>query len=420
MNQTGQPAVLTYLPSVSDEAWQVRAWPELVAEFEIGAEQMPAFDSHCRQFARQWTIICYLFGIGPQIPPMNASMDGLGAHTRRMACEKFGLEPKKLTEELGALRANWSAKQGLSGMGGAEASDPEGAAAAAKATKASAPGNQTDLLGLAGGENGPIGRALEAEPLGALELTREDLLSREKLLEEFDFVEGTFDFQWEERVGDQVVTRKRDPAERRMERNWFINRLHELARMFREPRSASLARQVITNELWLRRYEILMTGLKPTSDAATILDKRRQNAQETLQKLLQELDEMFPDLGLKSKLKLHGVLSDVQQAMMDYYGRDDNRLLNYLGTAAEIEVMLRMSEQAPSPQFRFDVAVLAQEAAAALFDPKWRSKLKSGVLSKLRKGFMGAVTLVRETSGEPLLDLEDEASWPEEPGLKKG
>jgi hypothetical protein len=333
---------------------------------------MPAFHDASARFPRSWLVARRLFGVSPLIPPADAKPEDLVCWARSQVAAQLGSTEAQVKDELTALRGRWKAS-----------TDP--------------------VKELAAGLAAPSAAEPSAPPT--------EFFAEEKLLEEFDFPEDMFEFEWEEKLGKEVRTVGRTKDAQRRERNWFIKRLGEMQRMLREPRSAPLARQAIMNELWLRRYEAQMHRLNPVSSEGVSMSKRIMETQSAMKEQLDELDDMFPELGLASKVKFRAVISDFIAAVRDYYAKEDNRMINYLGTAPEISVLMRQNQQAPTPQYRGDIALTAQEAAAGLFDPNFRSQLKASELKKYREGVTAGIMKVREDSGEPLIDLEDDNQW---------
>jgi hypothetical protein len=361
--------LIEYTPMASTDKWHVERAEEFIIEFDL-SNARSSFETQLVQFhelglqnKRPWLICRRLFGIGPMIPPPDADPKDLRPLSRQELCADFGIEPDQLRAELDALRALWKAQ-----VTHQERSEPAAAA-----------------------EHLP-------------QAPKETLNFGEDILLEFGFEDTMFNVtSYNPQTKEDVA---RSAAANRVERNWFCKRIQEWAKMLSEPGAGAVAREALLNELYLRRFGQEMSVLGPTSKKWQDLYESKKQIEEVYQKQIANLQEMFPEIATANKTGFKFVISDIIRAHRDYYAHQDRQLVDKLNTAAEIEVLIRQSAQAPEPKYRFGMNMAIVEAIHNLHDPDWRPQFKHAVLKKLDAGFKEGVARMREALNEPLVDLE--------------
>jgi hypothetical protein len=373
---------LEYRPLTSGERWRVERFEALAVEFGLAlnepggspalrwSEIMGVFHEIVCTHARWWLFVRRLFGVMPLVPGANAHPDEMRAWSRAELCEAFGISIDDLKEEIEAVRGLW--------------------------------GNHVR-------EAEPV-EATANEPGGSPALRGEEtpLLVEENLLDEFGFSESMFVVEWAEKSGDLEVQKKRSDEENRKEKAWFCRRLEEWARMLREPMAHTIARECLLDELQLKRIEADMFQHKSGAPAHSSLQKTRAQLQTNYSTRLDQLQEMFPEMGVAGKVAFKAILSDLFMGYTKAIASGDFKLLDRVRTAAEISVDLRQSVQVPVVKHRLGQTLYIIEAMHGLFDPNWRTKLKPGFLRKMDTGFAESVDRVRRESNEALVDLMKE------------
>lgn len=349
------PVFLEYTP-LPGEQWRVERFDLLAAEFLLDApwdEQMALIHGLACVHTRRWLIVRRLFGIGPLI---STTEEDLSILSREQVCQSLSIVPKELQAELDALRAQW------------------------QSLRAS---NQRE-------QKPPQEDAKAEVPAGEFKFGHE-------ILEKHGFPEMMF----------TEFDSKRSPEQNRLERDWFAKRASEWDRMLSEPMAESIAREALLNELYLRRLQMEMTVLSPSSKRWQELLAAKNDIEVRREAQLEKLQGMFPESSLAGKISFRAVISELNQAHREYYANGDRGLMDRMFTNAEIEVLLRQSVQQQQPQYRFGLTVAVVQAMNNLYDPNYRSRIKLGVFKKLDAGFRHAVNLAREELNEPLVNLEE-------------
>ncbi|HEV2330562.1 MAG TPA: hypothetical protein VGY56_17415 [Verrucomicrobiae bacterium] len=350
------PVFLEYTP-LPGEQWRVERFDLLAAEFLLDApwdEQMALFHGLACVHTRRWLIVRRLFGIAPLISTTDEDLSTVG---REQLCERLSITAKELQAELDALRAQWSV------------------VAVRKDQQKSA--NQ-------------YSEKTEEQP-------REEFKFGHEILEKHGFPEMMF----------TEFDSKRTPEQNRLERDWFAKRASEWDRMLSEPMAESIAREALLNELYLRRLQMEMTVLSPSSKRWQELLAAKNDIEVRREAQLEKLQGMFPESSLAGKISFRAVISELNQAHREYYAGGDRGLMDRMFTHAEIEVLLRQSVQQQQPQYRFGLTVAVVQAMNNLYDPNYRSRIKLSVFKKLDAGFRHAVNQAREELNEPLVNLEE-------------
>jgi len=348
------PAILEYTPIGSADQWRVERFDLLAAEFLFDApweQQMSLFHELAVAQVRRWLIVRRVFGIAPLIS--NADED-FSILTREQVCALLAIQPKELQAELDALRAQWR-------------------------NTASRQAEESEAKNL--------------EP----ELPATDFKFGHEILEKHGFPEAMF----------SEFDAKRSLEQNRLERDWFAKRVTEWDKMLSEPMAESIAREALLNELYLRRLQVEMTVLSPSSKRWQELLAAKNDIEVRREAQLETLSEMFPESSLAGKVSFRAVISELNQAHRDFYANGDRQLIDKIFSHAEVEVLLRQSVQQQEPQYRFGLNVAIIQAMHGLYDPNFRSRIKLSVFKKLDAGFRAAVNQVREELREPLVNLEE-------------
>ncbi len=346
----------TPLGSSGSDQWRVERFDLLAAEFLLDAPwegQMTMFHELACAQVRRWLIVRRLFGVAPLI---SASDEDFSILARGQVCTLLSIQPKELQAELEALRAQWR----------------------------NAAGRKSD------GEN------QNEEAAGPPTVPHGELIFGHEILDKHGFPEAMFEFD-----------SKRTPEQNRLERDWFAKRVTEWDKMLSEPMAESIAREALLNELYLRRLQVEMTVLSPSSKRWQELLAAKNDIEVRRETQLEKLSDMFPESSLAGKVSFRAVISELNQAHRDYYANGDRQLIDKIFSHAEVEVLLRQSVQQQEPQYRFGLNVAIVQAMHGLYDPNFRSRVKLGVFKKLDAGFRAAVNQVREELREPLVNLEE-------------
>ena len=361
------PAILEYTPLGNSESWRVERFDLLAAEFLLDApweERMTMFHELASGQVRRWLIVRRLFGVAPLI---STAEEDFSVLTREQVCALLSIQSKELQAELDALRAQWAST------------------ARADLPQSKSGNSQTET---------PAGGPAPAE----LKFGHE-ILERHGFPDEM-FAVSVFDPKKREET-------PRSQEQNRLERDWFAKRVTEWEKMLSEPMAESVAREALLNELYLRRLQVEMTVLSPSSKRWQELLTAKKDIEIRREAQLEKLSAMFPESSLAGKVSFRAVISELNQAHRDYYANGDRQLIDKIFTHAEVEVLLRQSVQQQEPQYRFGLNVAIVQAMHGLYDPNFRSRVKLSVFKKLDAGFRQAVNQVREELREPLVNLEE-------------
>jgi hypothetical protein len=368
---TTVPAVLEFKPLDRAEMWRVDKFDALAAEFEFRAgdwaQTMGWFMAFAVSQTRPWRMVRLLFGVAPKIPPADTHPDDLRLWTR----SELQADGYEVQAELDALRTMWRGHLKREGRSEKE----EG-------------GNQT--------VTGP--------PQNALGLD-------DQLLERFQFSERIFKITvWDptaENGNGKGAEIQRPQSENRVERDWFIGRVKEWAKMLGDPIAGPIARSALMNDLYLRRLETeIATAASKNRDR---LYEQKGALEEAYQEQVAQLQKMFPEMQVAGRVTFRGVISDLILAHQDYYARADRRLVDKVHTATELEFLMREANagaERVGPRLRFGLNVAITEAIHGLYDPNFRRQIKPGVLQKIDAAMQAALVAAREAQGEAVVDLE--------------
>jgi hypothetical protein len=108
---------------------------------------------------------------------------------------------------------------------------------------------------------------------------------------------------------------------------------------------------------------------------------------------------------LAGKYALRASLSEITEGIQRYQSKGDNRLVDGLFTAAEIQLLMHRSVQSPTPNYRMGAVIYLLEAKAGLWDPNWQTQFKDAQLGRLDRAFQAALVAAGNESGEHVPDL---------------
>ena len=200
---------------------------------------------------------------------------------------------------------------------------------------------------------------------------------------------------------------------------WMAGRLEACEAVLHHPQVGEMMRMALLAELDLRR---LMTKMARTSKE--ILETKVEERQKTLEReydwafkkrteltkayqdQVEKIDAIFPVMKQAAgQLSWRQVVSDFIVCHTEWQKNPANAPADGVFCPGEIEVLMRMSMQAPEPQYRADLVVYLNQARAFLWDPKWDGKFAPGTMKKLRAGFTSAAVETSKADGETLVDL---------------
>lgn len=363
------PEMLMYRTRVG-ERWRCEKFALLAAEYlKVGETDyvalMTFFHEVACRFPRSWFIVRRLFGVSPVVLPVDASTDDYLPMSRPMIMDAMGLTPEQLTAELDALRAVW--------INARESSERDSVQALERDAPPTLPRSDAPDA-----SDAPDGTAT---------------------LHEFGFDESAFDLQG------------RTPELNARERAWFVIRVEHFRKTLMEPMVADLARQILVNELTLRRLEYeLMGKMVGTAEWRRSADAKRELERLYLEQL-SNLDDIYPwKSSIGGKVTFKGCVSEMFLAKQQYYANGDTRLVDKIRTAAEVDIDFRQSVQSPEPRYRYGQNLYLIEAIDPrnLWDPNFSSQFKYRTLKKVDQIGKMAIDQGRRLLGEELPDLMSE------------
>jgi hypothetical protein len=365
------PKILEYTPATALERWQVEKFEILAAYFGLigkWEDAMARFHGFAEADTQRWFYVRRLFGIMPLIPTANMHPDDLKVWTREELCERNAITKDQLTEELTHLRIAWEGWQ----------------------TEQSRTGNNVAMT-------------------PAEKTSSETLQFGEDLLEKFNFEKSLFEVEMYDSTRPiEVRSYKRAAEKNRQEMNWFIEKLlrPEWQKMLSDPLAGPMARMALINELYLRRFDMEMMQFMPTHPKWKELSVAQKAIQSQYQDQMDSLAEKFPELGVAGRVSFRAVISDLNLAHRQYYGKKDNRLWDRIHTSSEIVFLNRTSAQLPQPRYRLSWHVAVVEAMHGLYDPNFRSQLRKPDLKRLDLGYRRGVEEAKREMPEPEVNLE--------------
>lgn len=360
------PRVIEYQPFPDQAQWRVERFDLLTAEFDLTADgpaesrwkrSMEFFHIALCGHKRQWHIIRRLFGVMPLLPASDATPDDLRCHTREEICAELGISDKDMVAELVAAKA----VHGLQSK---------------KAEEKKAPAKL------------PMGLGEEDE-------------SGADILRKIGINEAVF-------AGDEDT------------RKWFVEQAKGWKTALDEPMSSTLAAQCLMNGIELRKIRKELSGLSITSENYSSTKRLMEAMEERYEKQMAAVAKMCPWIGqVDGKISFKGTLSELIAGYREYYASGDNRLLDRVRTAGEIEVDHRRSQQAPHIRYRLGQTLYIIEAMHNLHDPNFRSQLDQRKLAKYDQIWRRVAEESADELGEPIPDLRKDGPEGEYDELRK-
>lgn len=344
--------------SISGEPWRCWKSAELAAEFGLTAGEVAEFHAVAQAMPRSWLIVRRLYGLVPVVPAPGTEPEDLRPWGAPELAASLGLTRPQMQSELHALRGHWDGRK-----------TPVLAAPAAEAP------------------------AAPREEL-ALE-TPEQVLARQ----------GFPDIQF----------RTQAEGER------FLKRVEDFAPLLREAAASGMARELLIHELRIARLDAQLdapNAMRENGAEWRLLLKTRTELSERYEGLMKLILDKFPwAQQVAGKVTLKGVMSEITAGILAYKARGDTQLLDGVHTALEIQVLCRMSAQAPQPRYRAGKVVYLNEARAGLHDPSWQSQLTKGFVKRADACWAETYAQLAREAGDPLPDLEKEGPEGEYPKL---
>lgn len=329
--------------------WVCNHFDELAGEFEtVTPELLPRFHQAASLNERRWRYVRRIFGLRPVIPPADISEDDLRDWTREELCKADGVTRSQLKQELDAVRGVWVAF-----------------------LKTSAPA------------------AVEPEPEKPKATPTYELnLADDPLLKEFNF-----------RVKFADAT----------ERDWFVAKVRDFETVLREKMVSGLAHSACLTALRLHRlsyrldtYEEKHIGGKEWKADYELTNKITDEYNRQLKQIL----DLCPAAShLAGKMAFQPMISTITQALMEAVTDPQQRLIDGLFTALEIQVLHRISVQAPDPQYRLGWVVGMNASRAGLFDPNWKCPYPEKFMACVTKAYNATFVAASQEAGLPVPDL---------------
>ena len=228
----------------------------------------------------------------------------------------------------------------------------------------------------------------------------------DRLLERFNFSERLFKISVYDPLanGGKGGVVPRADTENRAERDWFVSRVTEWAKMLSDSIGGPLARSALMNEMTMRRLESEIAVADPKQRAA--LYEQKAAEVRDYKASIEELQRMFPEMAVAGKVSFRAVVSDLVLAHQDYYGNADRQLVDKVFTVTEIEFLTRTSAQVEA-RYRFSLNLAIVACINGLYDPNFRQRFKPKVLKLIDAGFRAGMEAARAAQREKLVDLEN-------------
>ena len=306
--------------------------------------------SMSRMGQRGWTIVRRLFGIMPIIPKGDTSADDMRTWGREELRENMGMESKDLAAELDRMRGFW---MGLN----------------AKTAELPLPA--------------PLAAELKFEA--------------DQLIEKYQMT--------------KLLLREEVP--------WMAQRLDDWSILLDSPQVGEMARITLLTELELRRMtnelsEISKQKIEATTQEKTESLSDRYNAlfkligqtRTNYQTQMESIDKINPFMKqVTGAVSMKGVWSDAVELHTRWMADPANVPVDGIFTIGEIQVLCRMSQQAPDPQYRASMALYAAAARAHLWDPKWSGAYAPRLHARIDKAWVAVFKEITGAEDEQLVDL---------------
>lgn len=350
------PSLVEY--HYAGEDWRCEKFDELVAEFEtVTLEMLERFHQAAMVNGRRWTFVRRLFGMKPIIPPPSTDYEDLRVWSRDELCEKFQLSRPQLKAELDAVRGTW-----------------DGFLKASVSQESPRSNVQSPKSG----------QEPDAKP------TFELNLADDPILKEYSF---------------------RVTFSNGEERDWFIGKVKDFEPVLREKIVSGVAHTACLTALRLHRlnYRLDTFDEKDVGSASykAAFNFAKEVAEDYNKQVKQILDLCPSASQLAGKMALQPVVSTITQCLIEA-ATGETRLVDGLFTAAEVQVLARMSVQNPTPRYRMGWVVLMNSAKAGLFDPNWKPPFDDKFSKLLTDAWNTSFAAGAKESGMALPDLEQD------------
>jgi hypothetical protein len=359
---------------VGKDPWRVNQGSQFVPFFRLESGQPAKFifwASSRPDLAAPWTVTRLFFGIEPLIQSGERSDADLYGNSLSIdeIAELRKCDADEVKMELQVIAAAWKAAQKQLPI---EASD----AATATVEKYTAPADQPPAIDL-----------IIDQPLSPVQ---------QEVLRFRGFSPKDFG-------GDKAS--KRSPEQDNMEMQVLYSRLSELKKVFDEPMAKEIGRQVMINEILLRRIdqELLKMEVKDAKFAA--LRETKQEIEATLLKQMAEIEKICPFIkGAINKMTAIGAFSDLARGYMEWHRDKTHQVIDGMFTNYEIQAEMRESQQLPA-HYRPGWVAAMLEARAGLFDPGFRRSMANSKCKILDMAFQAAAKAYNDRWGIKLPDL---------------
>lgn len=338
------------------DPWRCHHLDRLKAD--LGEQVTPeATHAALQHQSRLWRVARRLYGLRPVIPdPASLDTDDLKDWTPAALAKALGITPKDLQTEVTAMRGMVEAARGRRTEDGRQAAKPEPKLADNLFEAAKARGEFTD---------------------------------DDELLKHHGIYSAGMD---------------------REDRRWLAERARDWRQALDHRQGRAMARQALMNEFEIRRMRAALLKLDPAEKSQQVeyrmMTQAVTEAEKAYRNQLDQLDKVVPWMGLAGRgVKLSASLGDCTRAMQDYYHDGNRALIDGIHTAAEVEILLRMSDQSPHPKYRAGWVAHANAAIAGLFDPHWQNPFPPAVTRRLDLAFKEAYAAAAREDGVHVPDL---------------
>lgn len=392
----------------SDEIWRVNRFDWLASEFRVEAGKLAAFHAIAAAQPRPWQIIRLLYGVRPVLLPVGTDAEYLREWKRAEIAAHLGIPVPAIRDDLDYVKLVWR-KHARKLARSVQAAEMAVVKESLTTEKETAP---------------PVIRAPRAPRKARVEKVGGDALNAPP---PDDFDEVILPPMEDARAqalltlfgfGDDIFAESgRSEVEAVAERDWFAGRLNDLRKMFEEPRVSTLARQAIINEMIIRRLDARLCRCVAGSGLFATIQETKQAVEAEYRIQWAKINDIFPWASeAASKVRVTGVLGDFVQGVQQYMADGDNRILDGVRTAFEIQVDMRESQQLEI-RYRPGQAAAIREAIDHLLDPEYKRLLPDYICRMMDEGFREGARRVREQLGLTVPDLEDDGPKGEYPPL---
>lgn len=402
---------LEYTPPGSTDVWKIEKFEWLANEFVVRRDQLALFHATACRFEKPWRIVRMLYGINPVVMPIDCDADYMKVLSRFEIAVKLGLDADLLEDQLDIILQVWRTATRYDEPKEIPAEEPKQAATPTAPVpvakpqpppqpKAAKPKAVTRKI-----KEATSGGAEVITKIAPIQLPELENAAHAELLQRYGFADDTF--------GDS----ERDIQLAEAERQWFILRLIDLQKLFDEPAVATLARQALLSEVFMRRLDAKMCLEEVESAKFAHLQEIKNGIESQYAKTWDKITGIVPwATQVGNKIGFAGVLSDIVLGVREFMARVDNKIIDGIRTALEIQVEMRSSVQ-HEIRYRPGQTAALVEAKANLWDPDFERSIPDHICRMLDEGMREGAKRVREEAGIDLPDLEDDGPKGEYPPL---